>query len=147
MVRAEAAAQPNGMAPAIIHGELRLVSRMLGQCVCVTCGRVGLWDEGLAGMHTGHFVPSRRNSILYDEQNVAVQCSSCNVYQSGSQQRFRQWMVAVRGEHVVQRLEQQKDIIVTYTKEDLVDLRIAYQSRLDAAVEQMKRQGQTGAKD
>ena len=41
MIRAEAAAMPMVNAPAIVEGQLRFRLRRLGQCVCVTCGKVG----------------------------------------------------------------------------------------------------------
>ena len=38
MIRAEAAALPKGLTPAIVDGQVRDVFRKVGQCVCVTCG-------------------------------------------------------------------------------------------------------------
>jgi len=135
MVRAEAAALPDGDTPAIRNGQLVQIYRTVGQCVCVTCGRVGPWSEGLGGMHTGHFLGSRANSILFEEFNVACQCSRDNRYESGAPQRFRMWMLAVRGQAVVQRLERLRNEVVSFSKEELVDKRIGYQDRLKAAEE------------
>lgn len=137
MVRAEVGADHRPYLTAVVDGEIRQVFRELGQCVCVTCGKVDSWDSGIKGMHTGHFLASRRNSILFQEDNVAPQCSSCNYYRSGAPQAFRLWMLKVRGKDVVERLEKLKTESVSFTKEQLVDMRIDYAARLKAAEERM----------
>ena len=133
MIRAEAAARPDFYFPAIVDGELAEVDREIGVCVCITCGKIDWWSSGLGGMHTGHFLASRANSILFQEDNVAPQCSRCNRYHDGEPQRFRQWMLAVRGEETVERLEQLKRTTVSFTNEELVNMRIEFQRRLKAA--------------
>ena len=133
MVRAEAAAKPAGHVHAILDGEFHHVYRRVGECVCVTCGKVGPWSSGLGGMHTGHFLGSRRASILFDEANVAPQCSRCNVYESGAPQQFRKWMLATRGPKTVERLEELKRTTVSFSRDQLVDLKIHFAKRLAAA--------------
>ncbi len=133
MIRAEAAALPAGLVPAIVDGEVVYVYRDVGQCVCVTCGKLGRWASGLGGMHTGHFLASRKNAILYEEDNVAPQCSNCNRYEGGEPQKFRQWMLAVRGKETVERLERLKRTTVSFAKEELVDMRIDFHRRLKDA--------------
>lgn len=140
MIRAEAGAKPDGMTPAIIDGVLRHVFARVGQCVCVTCGKVLPWNSGLGGMHTGHFLSSRRLSILYCESNVAPQCSHCNRFESGAPQRFRAWMIAVRGQDVIDRLEKLKTEVRQFTREELVDLKIEYTRRLKAAEARMSQE-------
>ena len=137
VIRAEAAARPDGRIPVVLNGEVTTVFRRVGLCVCVTCGRVGPWSGGLGGMHTGHFLASRCNSILFEEQNVAPQCSSCNIFRSGEQQLFRIWMLAVRGPNTVERLERLKAEVRQFTRDELVDMKIAYQARLKAAEKRM----------
>lgn len=138
MIRAEAGADPRTYLTAVVNGEIQQVKRELGQCVCVTCGKVEKWDSGIKGMHTGHFLASRRNSILFEELNVAPQCSHCNFYRSGAPQEFRLWMIKVRGAEVVERLEKLKTESVSFGREELVDMRIDYAARLKAAEERMK---------
>ncbi|MFH1738195.1 MAG: recombination protein NinG [bacterium] len=137
MIRAEWARCRDGTVPAIVEGTLKQVWRRRGQCVCVTCGAVGPWSSGLGGMHTGHFLASRRNSIVFEEDNVAPQCSRCNRYLSGAPQAFRRWMLAVRGEKAVEQLERLKTQSRQFSRADLVDLRILYKARLDAAIARM----------
>lgn len=137
MIRAEAGADPRRYLTAVVDGEIRQVEREIGQCVCITCGKVQKWDSGIKGMHTGHFLASRRNSILFEEDNVAPQCSRCNFYLSGAPQAFRTWMFAVRGLEVVEHLERLKTESVSFDREELVDMRIEYAARLKAAEARM----------
>ena len=141
MIRAEAAALPEGITPAVVNGEIRDVFRRVGQCVCVTCGKVAGWKGGAnryGVMHTGHFLASRRNSILFEEANVAPQCPSCNFFRHGAPQEFRLWMLAVRGQETVERLERLKHQTVSFTREELVDMKLAFQKRLKAAEHHIK---------
>jgi hypothetical protein len=138
MIRAEAGAMPTGFYPVIFGGELAQANKERGQCVCVTCGKAYAWDSGIKGMHTGHFLASRRMSILFEEDNCAPQCSACNFYGSGQQQLFRKWMLEVRGIEVVERLEMLKNQVRTFSREELVDMRIAFAARLKAAELRMK---------
>ena len=101
---------------------------------CITCGAAHGWDSGLVGIHASHFLGSRCNSILYEEDNIAPGCSHCNVYRSGAPQEFRKWMLAVRGLEVVERLERLKATSRQFTRDELVDLRIGFKKRLDAAI-------------
>lgn len=142
MIRAEWAAKPVCYEFAVVDGAIAGTFRRQGQCVCVTCGLIGPWSSGIGGMHTGHFLGSRRNSILFEEDNVAPQCSKCNRYRSGAPQEFRQWMLAVRGEDCVERLERLKTMSRQFSLDELVDMRIAFQARLRDAEARM-RMGET----
>jgi hypothetical protein len=137
MIRAEAGAMPEGFTTTIINGDIGQSFRSEGDCACVTCGTVKAWDSGIKGIHCGHFLASRCNSILFEEDNVAPQCSACNYYRSGEPQHFRHWMLEVRPE-AVERLERLKTQSKTFTRDELVDMRIGYKARLDAAVERMR---------
>ena len=141
MIRAEAGALPEGFTPAIVKGHLRDVLRCVGQCACVTCGRVLLWFNRSASsgsMDTGHFLASRCASILYEEDNVSPQCVRCNQHEHGAQDRYRLWMVAVRGEETIERLERLKNTPRQFTRDELVDMRIGFEARLKAAEERME---------
>lgn len=133
MIRAEAGASRINPVSAVVDGNITLVRRPSpGDVVCVTCGKVGQWASGLGGMHTGHFLASRRHSILFEEMNVAPQCSRCNRYESGAPERFRMWMEAVRPEHI-ERLERLKNTVRQFTREELVEMLVSYRARLKAA--------------
>jgi hypothetical protein len=141
MIRAESGADPRPYHTAVVDGKIRQVKREIGQCVCITCGKTGSWKgsvDRFSGFHTGHFLASRRNSILLEEDNVCPQCVYCNIYQSGNPQAFRQWMLSVRGPEAVERLERLKTESVSFSREELVDMRIRFTERLKAAEERMK---------
>lgn len=137
MVRAEAGAEPGDITQAVIDGEVKRVPRRFGDVVCVTCGKFGPWSSGLGGMHTGHFLASRRFSILLEEDNVAVQCARCNRYESGEPQKFRLWMEAVRGQETIDRLTRLKNTTRQFTMDELVDKLIEFKARLKAAERKM----------
>ena len=139
MVRAEAGADSRQYVAAVVNGKLQQVARRNGFCVCVTCGKVDSWDSGIKGMHTGHFLASRRNSILLVEENCAPQCSNCNYYRDGAPSEFRIWMEVMRGTKTIERIEALKRTSVTFGRDDLVDMRIEFKRRLDAAIERMKK--------
>lgn len=138
MIRAEAGADPRQYVTAVVDGQIQQVERRIGQCVCITCGKVGAWDSGIRGFHTGHFAASRRNSILLEEDNVKPQCASCNYYRSGSPAEFRMFMEATAGISVIERLQALKRQSVSFSRDDLVDKRLEYSRRLKAAEAAMK---------
>lgn len=140
MIRAEAAAEPAGYARAVFNGEVIEIRRYVGQCVCVTCGIVRPWTlpkESPVQMQTGHFLAGRLACILFEEDNVAPQCSTCNGHKSGMPQEYRRWMEAVRPDSI-ERLEWLKRQSISIDRETLVDMRLEFSRRLKAAETKMK---------
>ena len=136
MTKAEAAALPDGDATAIIDGSFVQVVRYVGECVCITCGKVGDWN--VKGFHCGHWIGRVHPSTLLESDNVAVQCASCNEHNHGRLREYTMWMEAVRGVEVMERLQALKHQSVTFSREDLVDMRIEYRDRLKVAELKMK---------
>jgi hypothetical protein len=136
VIRAEAAAMPQGLTVVIVSGEVGQSFRRVGECACVTCGTVRVWNSGILGMHTGHFLGSRRNSILFEEDNCAPQCHACNYYPTNVPEAYLLWMRTVRPE-AIERLEKLKTTSRTFTRDELVDMRISYAARLRAAETRM----------
>jgi hypothetical protein len=137
MIRAEAGSQPAGGTPAIVAGGFEYVLRGVGQCVCVTCGKIAPWTSHQGAMQTGHFLPGRMFSILFEEDNVAPQCVSCNKYRGGAIEDYRLWMAEVRGVEVIERLTRLKATLRQFTREELVDMGLEYAARLKAATDHM----------
>jgi 5-methylcytosine-specific restriction endonuclease McrA len=52
--------------------------------VCVTCGKKDHWKN----LQAGHFMSRKHYATRWDEENVEVQCMSCNVYRYGEQYLF-----------------------------------------------------------
>ena len=55
---------------------------------CVTCGKQDHWKKQQAG----HFVSRKHYSTRWDEDNVQVQCSGCNVFRYGEQYLFSKYL-------------------------------------------------------
>jgi hypothetical protein len=143
VVRAEAAAQPEGEYPAIVEGQYAAVFRRVGQCVCVTCGCVGPWKGNVQGggtIETGHFLASRRASILFEESNAHPQCKYCNRHLYGNHALYEQWMQHAFGSEEIDRLLKLKVWTREFTRAELVDMRLSYAARLKAAEERMGKQ-------
>lgn len=139
MKRAEFGAEASGLAYAVSKGMLIQVHRRIGECVCVTCGRVCPWEcgSGERQLHCGHFIAGR-GSILFEEDCVAPQCSGCNKHHSGRPLEFRVWMEHVRGLETIERLERIKHHSLTRTRDEMVDSYMLYNQRLKAAQTFMK---------
>lgn len=56
----------------------------LGNGLCCTCAKKIHYKEG----HAGHFMSRRHYATRWDEENVALQCVSCNSFRSGEQYKF-----------------------------------------------------------
>ena len=111
-----------------------------GFCVCVTCGLCLPWKgkgSVWGTMHAGHFLPTRRLSILFDERNVHPQCSGCNKA-SGNPAAYFQFMLAEYGQDVIDDLHRLKHSwSVKFEREDYVRMRLSYVDRTKIAVKKM----------
>jgi 5-methylcytosine-specific restriction endonuclease McrA len=61
-----------------------------GYVNCVTCGKTDHWKN----MDAGHFISRKHLSTRWHDQNVQVQCKSCNVFRYGEQYKFSLWLGA-----------------------------------------------------
>jgi 5-methylcytosine-specific restriction endonuclease McrA len=55
---------------------------------CVTCGKQDHWKK----LQAGHFVSRKHYATRWDEDNVQVQCSGCNVFRYGEQYLFSKYL-------------------------------------------------------
>jgi len=141
VIRAEAGADPRPFVTAVVNGELTQVARSSGFCACVTCGTVLPWKNSSAThgrLDSGHFLASRRMSILFEESGINPQCVSCNQHLSGNQGCYTTWMRFMYGQDEIDRLRKLKNTTVQFTREELVDMRLAYQARLETAIKLME---------
>ena len=51
-----------------------------GYVECVTCGKRDHWKK----LQAGHFVDSRSNAVLFEEDLVPPQCVGCNMFKGGN---------------------------------------------------------------
>jgi len=108
-----------------------------GELECVTCGAIDQWNAGFQ-MQAGHYVSSRCNAILFEENNVHVQCSRCNVYLHGNQERYSAFMLNKYGPSEVERLQLLRNASRQFTKDELVEMRIDFMDRIKAAEERLR---------
>jgi len=55
---------------------------------CVTCGKQDHWKK----LQAGHFISRKHYATRFDEDNVQVQCSGCNVFRYGEQYLFSKYL-------------------------------------------------------
>lgn len=55
---------------------------------CVTCGKKDHWKK----LQAGHFMSRKHYATRWDENNVEVQCSACNVFRYGEQYLFAKYL-------------------------------------------------------
>jgi len=55
---------------------------------CVTCGKKDHWKK----LQNGHFMSRKHYATRWDEDNVGVQCSACNVFRYGEQYLFAKYL-------------------------------------------------------
>lgn len=141
MVRAEAGAR-SGYEWFHRQGTMQSNFVPVGMCVCVTCGKMAAWTgdkkAGIEGIDTGHFVSSRKASIVLEETNVAPQCVSCNKFNYGMPEAYEKWMLATHGQDVIDRLRFLKTTTRQFNHDELVGLRISYMDRLKEACKRIK---------
>lgn len=80
-------------------------------CTCVTCGKTDHYKK----MQAGHFISRRHYSTRWDEDNVQVQCYSCNVMRYGEQFRFGLYLEKNYYTGIAEKLLQQSREISKYT--------------------------------
>ena len=61
---------------------------------CVTCGKKDHWKK----LQAGHFMSRKHYATRWDEQNVEVQCSACNVFRYGEQYLFAKYLGAEKAD-------------------------------------------------
>lgn len=85
------------------------------------------WKEA----HAGHFVPGRRNAVLFNEDVVRPQCPTCNLWEGGAYHRYTLRMLKEFGEKRVLELLALKHEVKKYTRSDLDELIEHYKRKLE----------------
>ncbi len=71
---------------------------------CISCNKIVAWKES----DCGHYINRKHNSTRYDEKNCNAQCRSCNRFDEGNIQGYRQGLIKKYGEYAVKILEMKK---------------------------------------
>lgn len=93
---------------------------------CITCTA----QISIKEADAGHFVPGRRNSILFDETCVHLQCRRCNRFLNGEPLKYRRAIIALYGEGKDIELEDRALAERKYSMIELYELKEYYQERI-----------------
>jgi hypothetical protein len=66
---------------------------------CVTCNKKDHWKK----LQAGHFMSRKHYSTRWDEDNVEVQCSGCNVFRYGEQYLFAKHLGTKKADLLLQK--------------------------------------------
>lgn len=66
---------------------------------CVTCGKKDHWKK----LQNGHFMSRKHYATRWDEDNVGVQCSACNVFRYGEQYLFAKYLGAEKADMLLSK--------------------------------------------
>jgi len=74
-----------------------------GYGYCCSCGKMVEWN----GCHGGHFQPKGRhyNAACLEEDNVHIQCTTCNTYRGGNPAGYSKFMLDKYGQDVIDYIE------------------------------------------
>lgn len=95
-------------------------------CECYTCGKVDHWKK----MQAGHFVGSRCNAVLFNEEVVRVQCPACNIFLHGNYHEYTLKMIDEVGRDQVEEYLALKHKVVKITLSELKEIYEEYKYRL-----------------
>lgn len=99
---------------------------------CCTCGTEYNWTDPKGRMQMGHFIPVKLNpALMFDEKNVAGQCSVCNGSLEGSQWFFGHYIIQRWGKEELDRLISMYRIQFRFTTEWLVEKIAYYRKEVD----------------
>lgn len=105
----------------------RLYSKSDWMCECVTCWIVKHWKEQQAG----HYIPAwSSNYLRFVEANVHPQCYWCNVGKHSNPIEYRLYMEERYGKNFVELLIQQRNEIIKFTPEYLLQKIDEYEGKL-----------------
>ena len=70
---------------------------------CCSCGYVKSWGE----LNGGHFQPKGRhyNAAAFEEDNVHIQCITCNLFLQGNPAGYSAYMLAEHGLEVMEHIK------------------------------------------
>jgi len=89
---------------------------------CVTCGKKDHWKK----LQAGHFMSRKHYATRWDEDNVEVQCSACNVFRYGEQYLFAKYL----GEEKADKLLAKSRETVKFSDPELQDMIDIYKNKV-----------------
>ena len=89
---------------------------------CITCGKQAHWKE----LQAGHFMSRKHYSTRWDEINVQVQCSGCNVFRYGEQYKYSLYL----GITLSKQLLADSRKLVKFTSDELEEMITHYSNEV-----------------
>lgn len=89
---------------------------------CVTCGRVYPYKQ----LQAGHFIPGRKNSILFVMDNCHAQCYGCNCGRNGNVINYYPFMLRKYGQERIDELMKLNNTEVKFTVGELKDMELGF---------------------
>jgi len=104
---------------------------------CCSCGRP-YPAFGIGCAQAGHFVPGRRNTILFDERCVNAQCYNCNVTLKGNWPGYYAFMLERYDLETIDELLILARQIRKFTTDELDELNQHYLAEIESLKSQPK---------
>jgi NMD protein affecting ribosome stability and mRNA decay len=98
-----------------------------GTVHCYTCRAPVYWKEA----HAGHFVPGRKNAVLFNEDVVRPQCIRCNIFLGGYYHAYTLRMVDEVGRERVDELLSLRHKVLKLTRSDIEEIIEKYKQKLE----------------
>lgn len=94
---------------------------------CFTCGK----DMIVTEAQSGHGIPGRTNSVLFMEEVVKPQCSSCNIFKGGNLSVFTAKLIKELGIERYQELLEIAQQVKQYKLIDYIEIKEKYKKKLE----------------
>ena len=99
------------------------------QCMCVSCGSP-YPSFGKGCLQAGHFIPGRRNGVLFHEEVVHGQCYNCNMNLKGNWVPYEKKMIEMYGRKKVDEFKKLAEVTVKYTITELQEIEAKYKLKV-----------------
>ncbi len=96
---------------------------------CCTCDKP-YKAFGVGCAQAGHYIPGRRNSLLFEERNAHGQCYTCNVTLKGRPIEYRKFMEREYGWDIITELEAKMYITIQFKRTDIEDMIEEYKHKV-----------------
>lgn len=100
---------------------------------CFTCNVLKEFKE----LQAGHFIDSRCNAILFEEDGVHSQCRQCNLFRAGNKDAYTPKMVELYGQARVDELYALKHTTKEYSIEDYKNIERLYKTKFEDIYERV----------
>jgi len=101
---------------------IRLKDSKDGIGTCVTCGK----QDHIKNLQAGHFQSRKHYSTRWDERNVKIQCSGCNIFRYGEQFKYSLYL----GNKLSKQLLADSRVIRKFTSDELEEMVTHYSNEV-----------------